>query len=93
MNKKHENMLIYTAYALVGAFLMAICIYMQGCKSPYPPCDASGVYRCSGSVVEICDGKNWNPRRDCAEVWMGGEKAEPLRCVAMDGEAMCEEVE
>jgi len=72
MNFNDEDMLMYLAFALVGAFLMAMCIYAAGCKSPYPVCNEAGVYRCAGSAVELCDGRNWNPRKDCAQVWKDG---------------------
>lgn len=93
MNKKHEDMLVYAAFALAGAILMAGAFYFSGCQSPYLVCNELDASRCSGQMVERCDGANWTPRYSCDEVWMDGvDSKKRHECVIVAEEASCQEV-
>ena len=70
-------------------FMIAFMIYV-GCKSPYPPCDAAGVYRCNGNVVELCNGDTWHPRTDCGNIWFEGEVKVQTQCVESGTIAECD---
>lgn len=72
-------------------FSIAFLIHVGfGCQSPYPPCNAAGVYRCNGQIVELCNGSNWQPRTDCADVWLDGDQRIDAQCVEAGSVAECE---
>jgi hypothetical protein len=76
---------------LVLAMYIASFIII-GCRSPYPTCSTERTYRCNGTVVEMCDGKNWNPRLDCGAISFNGEDPVAYECVESGDNATCEDI-
>jgi hypothetical protein len=54
-------------------YFVSLC----GCVSAYPKCFTSetAYFRCTGTVIEVCDGQHWIPRTDCSYLYLpdGGQ--------------------
>jgi hypothetical protein len=68
---------------IIALFILIVGLFVTSCKSPYPPCTEPGEYRCNGFSVELCDGHNWQPREDCANM--------SLECVENGEQTGCKE--
>jgi hypothetical protein len=82
-----KTVLVFLLWLGAVALLLVVGALLTSCKSPYSVCNASGAYRCHDTVVELCDGENWQPREDCRNM--------KLECMVYGatGEAGCEEGE
>ncbi|MDD9935796.1 MAG: hypothetical protein OXT09_19450 [Myxococcales bacterium] len=63
---------------LIGLALMGL---LAACEDSEPFRCEAGALRCSGSVLERCDGAKWAPQEDCLE--------SGRQCVSEHGEARC----